>query len=370
LDDRFRITYLLSSAAGEEPEGKARAIAFEQTVELPQACVPEEIRERIVGRVERLQPLDGRRAEAQISYALETVGEEFPQFLNLLFGNISLQRGILVTAVEWPSSWLGRFTGPRFGVDGLRRLCGVEMRRPLLCAALKPLGLPAGSLAQAAGRLAGAGIDIIKDDHGLADQPAAPFAGRLESCAAAVAQANDRTGGASLYVPNLNCSADRLDERLGLARDAGCKAALFSPLLVGPDTMRRAARDSGLAIIAHPALSGAYFRADHGIAPELLLGQIFRILGADAVIYPNAAGRFPFSEESCLAINSRLREELGQLLPAFPMPGGGIDAERLPGWAERYGADTIFLIGGSLYAKPDPAEAGGALLDMLKAAFQ
>jgi ribulose-bisphosphate carboxylase large chain len=41
------------------------------------------------------------------------------------------------------------------------------------------------------------------------------------------------------------------------------------------------------------------------------------------------------------------------LLPSFPVPGGGIDAERVPYWIKRHGPDTMFLIGGSLYAQPD-----------------
>src|SRR5947208_8031687 len=46
----------------------------------------------------------------------------------------------------------------------------------------------------------------------------------------------------------------------------------------------------GLAIMSHPSLAGAFFHPDHGIAPELLLGDLFRVAGSDAVIYPNVGG--------------------------------------------------------------------------------
>src|SRR2546430_10425051 len=42
--------------------------------------------------------------------------------------------------------------------------------RPLLCTALKPLGRSAPELAQLTYGFARAGIDLIKDDHSLADQ--------------------------------------------------------------------------------------------------------------------------------------------------------------------------------------------------------
>ena len=35
------------------------------------------------------------------------------------------------------------------------------------------------------------------------------------------------------------------------------------------------------------------------------------------------------------------------------MLGGGVDAAKLGEWIPRYGVDTIWLIGGSLYAQPD-----------------
>ena len=38
------------------------------------------------------------------------------------------------------------------------------------------------------------GIDIIKDDHGLANQRYAPYEERVRACAAAVKRANEETG--------------------------------------------------------------------------------------------------------------------------------------------------------------------------------
>jgi len=347
---RLRVTYDLTCSPGEDAEEKARRITFEQTVELPDHLVSAELAERMVGRVERVEAPDQGRARAVVSYPVAAVGSEFPQMFNLLFGNISLQRGIRVSAVDWPATWLANQPGPRFGIDGLRRLCGCARRRPLLCAALKPMGLSASELARICGEFASGGVDLVKDDHGLADQPAAPFRERLQRCQEAVERVNRNHGGSTLYAPNLTGPADRIAERAEQALDAGCRAALISPLLVGPDTVRSLAERSGLALLAHPALSGAYFQKDHGIAPEVLLGQLFRIVGSDAVIYPNAGGRFPFTEAMCRGINAALTGTLGTMRPAFPVPGGGIDVRRVPHWIERYGSCL-------LYTSPSPRDA-------------
>jgi len=364
--NRLRVSYSLTLAGGEDARAKARGIALEQTVELPEGCYPPRIERRSVGEIEAIDGREAGRARAVISYDPETIGNDLLQVVNLLFGNISLKTGIRVSHVAWPESLLDRFDGPRLGIDGLRKLCGNPQGRPLLCAALKPLGLSAAELASICRRFALGGIDIIKDDHSLADQAAAPFAERVGRCQQAVQQANRESGGQTVYFPNVLGGALKVAAQLESLRAAGCRGVLIAPLLAGLDTLRWIGKNADLAILAHPAMAGAFFGADHGLAPELLLGQLFRIAGADGVIYPNVGGRFSLTAEGCDAINTRLREPLGRLSPAFPVPAGGIDLERVPHWLERYGPDTVFLIGGSLYAQPDLTGATRRLVESVR----
>ncbi|MCU0692720.1 MAG: RuBisCO large subunit C-terminal-like domain-containing protein, partial [Polyangiaceae bacterium] len=144
-----------------------------------------DILEGVVARVVSLSPLAEDFHEAVISFAVEIVGRELTQLLNVLFGNISLLPGIRLVDVRLGPSLLAQFAGPAFGRDGLRELLGVA-ERPLLATALKPMGLSAVELAEIAGQCATGGIDIIKDDHGLSDQLFCPFAERVKRCANAV----------------------------------------------------------------------------------------------------------------------------------------------------------------------------------------
>jgi ribulose-bisphosphate carboxylase large chain len=356
---RLRVTYHLACSSRLAAE-QARVIAFEQTVELPADAVPPEVAARVAGRVESVEAIGRGRSRAVISFDPGAACGDLPQLLNLLFGNISLKTGILIAGLEWPDELLAALSGPRLGIAGLRELTGAH-GRPLLCTALKPLGLSAPQLAQLAYGFARAGIDLIKDDHSLADQTTAPFRERVERCQEAVARANSETGGNALYFPNVTSVPSAMSERAGAARRAGCRGVVVNALPAGLGAVGAIAA-TGLAIMSHPSLAGAFFHSDHGIAPEVLLGDLFRVAGSDAVIYPNVGGRFTFSEATCAAINARLRAPLGLVRPSFPVPAGGIDAARVPHWIERYGADTIFLIGGSLYAEPDPAAAATRLV--------
>jgi ribulose-bisphosphate carboxylase large chain len=361
--DALRVTYDLTCALGEDALAKAKDIALEQTAEMPAHTVPTDL--RIVGEVESVERLADQRWRAVITYRPEIVGEDLSQLLNLLFGNVSLKAGILVTDVDIPRAFLSWCPGPALGIAGLRSLCGTP-RRPLLCTSIKPMGLSAQRLADLVYRFARGGVDILKDDHGLTNQRTAPFKERVARCQEAVARANAETGGRGLYFPHVTAGPRALAERVAAARDAGCRGVMIHPMLAGLDAVRELAATSGLAILVHPTMTGAFFHPDHGIRPEVLLGRLYRLAGADGVIYPNTGGRFPWGEDTCRAINDRLRASWNGVRPAFPVAGGGVDAARVPEWTERYGMDTIFLVGSSLYAQGDVERAAARLMDVLR----
>ena len=345
----------------------ASGIAREQTVEVPPGVAAAVVEARTIGVVASVEAAGPRRARVAIDYPWRELVSDLPQLLNLLYGNISLQRGIRIAGVDWPAELLRQFPGPAFGVAGLRALTGVA-GRPLLAGALKPVGLGVRELARLAGECARGGLDLVKDDHSLADQPSAPFRERVLTVAEHVARANRQSGRSCLYVPNLTGPVDRLAERLDDLRDAGVRAAMVAPMLLGLDAVRAlaaAAGGAGVALVGHPALAGSLCAPRQGFAPEILFGDLFRIAGCDAVIYPNTGGRFPFTLRDCRAIQRQLLAPLGGLRPALAMVAGGIDAARLARWLPEYATDTIFLVGGSLLGRPDVAAAAAELAELV-----
>jgi len=83
-----------------------------------------------------------------------------------------------------------------------------------------------------------------------------------------------------------------LIERVSWAVDCGCRAVMLSPLLQGLDAVRLA-RDAGVAVLAHPSMTGAVFAERRGLAPEVLYGTLLPAAGCDGVIFTVAGGRFP-----------------------------------------------------------------------------
>ncbi len=352
----MRVIYRVASSAGEI-EARARSIAVEQSVEMPpHALRSPRVSEQVLGRVEDIAPDGPQHYRVGIGLAMETTGFEAGQLMNMLFGNSSLHPDLELVDVDFPSAAAERFGGPRFGVDGLRRLTGAT-NRPLTCTALKPQGSTIAELTALASTFAHAGIDVIKDDHGLADQHSAPFEARVHAIQEAVSRANRATGGRTLYAPSLTGGPQRQLTQLRCAHEAKVGAILIAPMVSGLGALQEFA-DGRLPILAHPALAGS-----GRIAQPLLLGKLFRLVGADAVIYPNHGGRFSFGPALCRTVAATLREPLYRLAPALPVPAGGMHPDRVEELVDFYGRDVMLLIGGALLEAEDVAAASRAFVE-------
>src|SRR5258708_7856125 len=204
---RLQATYLVRCDA-QAIEERARAIAVEQSVEMPLTAIADDfVRSQIVGRVEGISERQDRLFEIRISLAAETVGRDPGQLLNMLFGNTSLHEDVELADVALPTDLMEDLGGPRHGLHELRRRVGASARA-LTSSPLKPQGLPPAGLARLAADFAQAGIDYIKDDHGLADQVYSPFARPLESVMAALPTVQQRTRRAARCVPSLSADLD------------------------------------------------------------------------------------------------------------------------------------------------------------------
>lgn len=330
---------------------RAQGIAVEQSVEMPLGAVDDPfVLGAVVGQVEDIADRGDGSFDVRIALAAETVGADGGQLLNMLFGNTSLHEDVALVDVDLPPGLAGGFGGPRHGIAGLR---GTIAGRALTCSALKPQGLPVPLLAALAGRFALGGIDWIKDDHGMADQSYGRFADRVAACAAAVRLASRQTGHPTRYAPSLSGDLDAMRRQLRLARDVGVAAAVVAPMVCGFATVQALVRENpDFVFLAHPSMGGAA-----RIAPDLLIGRLFRLVGADAVVFPNHGGRFGYTQATCRALADRARQGWHGLHPALPVPAGGMTVARAPEILDFYGPDTMLLIGGSLLEAGDQLTA-------------
>lgn len=345
LEATYRIT-----AADSNAKEKIESVLLEQTIETPRSVAERYpfVREHMMGSVQEVLPDERGGYLVTLSLPTLTASSDPAQFLNVLFGNSSLHDDVRLEDFSIPQSLDTLFAGPRHGISGLRRVTGVR-DRPLTCSALKPVGLDLAQLAELCRGFTAGGIDMIKDDHYLADQSFASFEDRVRTCIDAVAESGSRT----IYVPNLSGTPDAIRRQADFAQKAGARAVMVAPMLVGlPLLFELTAHHLDVPVLAHPSFGGAV-----QIRPGTLFGKLFRLYGADAVIFANYGGRFSYPREVCRDIADNLRRNWLWMKPSFPVPAGGMNADRAAELVEFFGLDSILLVGGSLL------EAGEHLAD-------
>ncbi len=349
----LRVTYHVTALNTSDLEARVESLLLEQTVELPRKALRDTfVLENIVGRLVSIDALSTNLHRVIIDFPIIATADDPAQFLNVLFGNSSIQEHVMLADIELPANWPGRINalpGAKFGASGIRQIVNVP-DRALTSTALKPIGLSTERLAFLCGLFAQSGVDVIKDDHGLGNHSFHPFEDRVRACQKAVREANLATGRQTIYAPNLIGTPTTVLKQLKFAQDEGVGAVMVAPMLLGlPFLAEIVADHAKVPILGHPSFSGAT-----RTAPEMLYGKLFPLYGADATIFANFGGRFSYSKETCGGIASALtKPKIPGLTPTLPMPAGGIKYHQVGDVLSFYGREVILLIGGGLYEAGD-----------------
>lgn len=359
------VTYRVRAAAADAP-AFAEALLVEQSIETPRAVAERYpfVRDHLMGTVEAITPLDAEHVRVTLRLTEQVAATDPAQLLNVLFGNASLHAGVTLEDFSLPDALLDAYPGPRYGLAGWRQRTGVY-DRPLVCSALKPVGTSISEMAGLLEAFARGGVDVVKDDHYLADHPFAPFESRVRRMLDVTARVADESGRHTLYVPNLSGTPREVKRQADVAQALGAEAVMVAPMLIGLPTLHElTTQHLSVPVLAHPSFSG-----NGPLAHPVLIGKLFRLYGADGVIFAGYGGRFAVSEQTCAAIAKAARAPWGHVAPALPVPAGGMTRERAAELVSFYGRDTMLLVGGSLLeAGPWLAEESRALVEHTAAA--
>ncbi|HUC90699.1 MAG TPA: 2,3-diketo-5-methylthiopentyl-1-phosphate enolase [Paenibacillus sp.] len=350
---------------------KAASIAIGLTVgswtELPEAKKAE--MEKHLGKVvsvteyEAGRPPTGERcADIVIDYPDVNFSRDIPALLVTVFGKLSMDGRIKLLDLDVSEGFRSAFPGPRFGVQGVRDLLGVH-DRPLLMSIFKSvIGHDLSGLKEQFYRQALGGVDLIKDDEILFENPLTPLEKRIETCMAAAREALAETGQKLLYAVNLTGPTFKLADNARRAVAAGANALLFNVLAYGYDALYELSRDPGIniPIVAHPAMAGAFYPSPHyGIAAPLLLGKLMRLAGADLVLFPSPYGSVVMPKEENLAVRDALLDESVSGRTSFPVPSAGIHPGLVPLILKDFGKEVVVNAGGGVHGHPLGTAAGG-----------
>jgi 2,3-diketo-5-methylthiopentyl-1-phosphate enolase len=213
---------------------------------------------------------------AKLYYSLDIFDHSVAQFTTILFGELSFMQlfgKVKFVDLQFPEEVYRWFSGPKFGIEGIKKKFDVK-DYPLLMAIVKPsLGksLTTEILEIKIKAALSGGFHAVKDDEMQGDLIYTPLKERLE-----IAKKCRR------YIPAINL--DKVEDYKKILSDEKIGAVLINASTLGFPMLNEISKISKVPIISHPALQGVYGYS----FSQKVFAMLHRLFGCDGFISPIA----------------------------------------------------------------------------------
>jgi 3-oxoisoapionate-4-phosphate decarboxylase len=377
--DVIRLTYRIETPGSVE--ALAAKIASDQStgtfVAVPGET--EELKARVAARVVAIRPLAPlhlssfpsdlagpfNRGEADIDFPLDAIGTDLAALMTIaIAGAYSIKgfTGIRVTDMKLPAAFGKAHPGPQFGIEGSRRLTGVQ-GRPIIGTIVKPaLGLRPHETAALVREVVEADADFIKDDEKLMSPAYSPLAERVKAIMPIVLDREQKTGKKVMYAFGIShADPDEMMRNHDLVAKAGGNCAVVNINSIGFGGMSFLRKRASLVLHAHR--NGWDIMTRHpGLGMDFKVYQQFwRLLGVDQFQINGIRVKYWEPDESFVASFKALSAPL--VSPEdrpLPVVGSGQWGGQAPETYARTGRtqDLLYLCGGGIVSHPGGAAAG------------
>jgi 2,3-diketo-5-methylthiopentyl-1-phosphate enolase len=306
--------------------------------------------------------VDERKYIVQIGFPAHNFGPQIPMLYTALIGNIANAGKLKLMDINFPKSVIAGFKGPKFGIEGLRKLLDIP-ERPFVNNMVKPCtGWKPDEGAKMCYEVARGGVDIIKDDELImADPYWCPLTERVTKIMAALKRAKEETGEDTLYTVNITDKINKVRDNALRAIDAGANALMMNVYTMGFAAAQMIFEDPeiNVPILAHVDFSGAMFGSPYnGITSPLLMGKLARMIGSDMAIITSPYGKFPVVHNKFVMQCVQARAPLFGMKAMLPCVSGGTTQVTTPQVMADLGNDCCMAAGGAIHGHPMGAAAG------------
>ncbi len=329
--------------------------------------------------IKKLRPyvfsINKKQKIIKIEYPTELFEKgNIPQILSSLAGNIfgmKAVRSLKLLDIHFPEKIVKSFKGPRYGIQGIRKLTKIK-KRPLIGTIIKPkLGLTAKKHAKLAYQAWVGGVDTVKDDENLTSMIFNRFKKRIDLTLKMKRLAEKETGETKIYMPNISAETTEMIKRMNYVQRKNGNYIMVDVLTVGFSALQTVRNKSKLPIHAHRAMHAALTKdKKHGIS-MLVLAKLARLIGVDTLHVGTAFIGKMFEtkkevldtereiERQYIKKNSHLLEQRWyKIKPVMAVASGGLNPVQIPKLVKTMGNNVVYNFGGGIHAHPLGTEAG------------
>jgi len=304
---------------------------------------------------------------ARIAYPIELFeGGNMPNVLSSVAGNVfglKTLKNLRLLDIEFPAKLVGSFKGPKYGIEGVRKLLKVP-ERPLVGTIIKPkLGLKTADHAKVAYEAWAGGCDIVKDDENLSSQAFNPFEERVVKTLEMRDKAETETGERKVYMANITAETDVMLKRAEFVVAHGGEYVMVDILTCGFSALQTLRdKDLKLVIHAHRAGHAAFTKnSKHGIAMRPI-AKIARIIGVDQLHVGTVVGKMSETKQEVVDNIEALKTPMDGIKPVLPVASGGLHPRLVPALMELFGCDIVIQAGGGIHGHPNGTFAGATAM--------
>ena len=314
----------------------------------------------------------------RIAYPVEDFSIEvggIPQILSVIAGNLFGLESIGKLRLEdvfFPKCIQEMYKGPKFGVDGLRKILD-RPEKPLVGTIVKPkIGLPPKETADYVYEAGAGGLTNSKDDETLVDQTFCP----IEDRTVAVAEALDRLaseGHQMVHAINISTNGDKILELAEKVQSWGAKQIMVDVITCGFAAVQAIAEDPSIKvpIHVHRTMHGALTRDPlHGIS-MLPITKLVRMCGGDALhIGTLGVGKMSGNAGADLNNLRACLDPCGGYKTVMPVCSGGVYPGMVGKMVQASGKTVQIQAGGGVAGHPGGVRKGAmAMCQAVDATF-
>ena len=328
--------------------------------------------------------IDKKRKIIKIAYPQELFEPgNMSGILSSIAGNIygmKQAKHLRLEDIHFTKKLVKSFPGPKFGIEGIRKITGVR-GRPLIGTIVKPkVGLTHKQHADVAYEAWVGGLDVVKDDENLTSMSFNNFYKRMDATFKARDEAEKETGEKKIYLPNVTAEYNEMKKRTEYVKKKGGEFIMVDVLTVGwsaVHSLRILTGKLNLALHGHRAMHGALTRDPrHGIS-MLALAKTYRLLGIDQLHIGTAGiGKMYGKKDEELSIEEeiekqniqtdetllRLSQRWFSMKPTLAVASGGISPLAVPEIIKVMGIDIVIQAGGGVHGHPLGTRRGAAAM--------